>query len=120
MRMTAEQLVLPFTLLSLTVLGAATFLTNPRRTLNQAFLLFCGIFCGWLASVLWVFGATQPETAAFRIRICSVFGAALPLGLTMLRLAIHSPSSSLWQLARPARAWLGLFLLLALFSFSSL
>jgi uncharacterized membrane protein YhfC len=57
------------------ILGLAVFQANPKRRLNQCFLLLSLVIVAWLASLHFSFTATTPIVAEFSIRQASVAGA---------------------------------------------
>jgi nitrogen-specific signal transduction histidine kinase len=88
------------------ILGLAVFHANPKRPLNQCFLLFSVVIAGWLASVHFVLTATDGAMAAFSIRQASVAGALYISMLNLLRLAVRGRDLSWRHIIGRSRAWL--------------
>lgn len=70
------------------LLGLAVFATNTRRPTGRSFLFLTVVTGSWLASLHLVFMAQTAESAAFGIRLCSVFGYLVLPSLALLRTSI--------------------------------
>ena len=88
------------------VLGLAVFHANPKRRLNQCFLLLSVVIVGWLASVHFALSATNAIVAEFSIRQASVAGALYVSMLNLLRLAVRDRDLSWRDILGRSRAWL--------------
>jgi two-component system NtrC family sensor kinase len=88
------------------VLGLAVFHANPKRRLNQCFLLLSVVIVGWLASVHFALTATNAAVAAFSIRQASVAGALYVFMLNLLRLAVRDRDLSWRDILSRSRMWL--------------
>ena len=69
------------------VLGIAVFQANPKRRLNQCFLLLSLAVVAWLCSLHFAFTATTPIVAEFSIREAAVAGALALMMFNLLRLS---------------------------------
>ena len=88
------------------VLGLAVVQANPKRRLNQCFLLLSVVIAGWLASVHFALTATNATVAEFSIRQASVAGALYVSMLNLLRLAVLDRDLSWLNILGRSRAWL--------------
>lgn len=102
------------TILVCIILGVGVYLTNPRRTANQAFLLLSAIMAGWLTWLALGFRATDAGWAKFCTKSCSCFGLFIPLGFNWLRASIKYPQKTLPAMILHAPVWLALAALSAL------
>ncbi len=84
-----------------TLLGLATFLTNPRRPINRSFMLLTLVIAGWNTGIHTGFLSRQPETFALSVRWCSFCGALIPTAMALMRTSIvHSEEGWLRQFVR--------------------
>ena len=87
------------------ILGLAVFQANPKRRLNQCFLLLSLGVVGWLASLHFAFTATSPAVAEFAIRQASVAGAVVLAILNLLRLSLLQREQSWSDILRRLQVW---------------
>jgi len=88
------------------ILGLAVFQANPKRRLNQCFLLLSVVMVGWLASVHYALTAVNVTVAEVAIRQASVAGALYVSMLNLLRLAVRDRDLGWRDILRRSRAWL--------------
>lgn len=88
------------------ILGLAVFQANPKRRLNQCFLLLSLVIVGWLASVHFALTATNAAVAAFSIRQASVGGALALCMFHLLRLSVRDRDLTWRNILGRSRAWL--------------
>lgn len=88
------------------ILGLAVFQANPKRRLNQCFLLLSLVIVGWLASVHFALTATNAAVAAFSIRQASVGGALALCIFHLLRLSVRDRDLTWRNILGRSRAWL--------------
>jgi len=88
------------------VLGLAVFHANPKRPLNQCFLLLSLVIVGWLASVHFVLTATNAAVAEFSIRQASVAGALILCMFNLLRLSVRDRDLGWRNILGRSRVWL--------------
>ncbi len=88
------------------VLGLAVFQANPKRRLNQCFLLLSLVIVGWLASLHFALTATDAVVAAFWIRQASVAGALALCMFHLLRLSVGGRDLNWRNILGRSRAWL--------------
>src|ERR1043166_1043102 len=88
------------------LLGLAVFQANPKRRLNQCFLLLSLVIVGWLGSLHFAFTATTATGAEFSIRQASVAGALYLAMLNLLRLCARQREQSWRDILGRARVWL--------------
>ena len=96
------------------ILGVAVYLTNPRRTTNQAFLLLSGFTAGWLTSLALGFHTTSAVWAKYCMKSSTIFSIFVPLGVNWLRASIKYPQKKLPAIILHAPLWLTLAVLTAL------
>ena len=97
------------TLLALVIqsgLGLAVFQANPRRHLNQAFLILSFAIAIWLGSLYFILSTTSAAVAEFYIRQASVAGALYLAALNLLRLAVLERQSGWRGIFHRSRGWL--------------
>ncbi len=95
------------------ILGVAVYLTNPRRTTNQAFLVLSALIAGWLTCLAVGIHATDAVRAKHCIKGSTIFSIFLPLAVNWLRLSIQYPQKSMAAIVRQAPVWLTLAVLTA-------
>jgi PAS domain S-box-containing protein len=88
------------------VLGLAVFQANPKRRLNQCFLLLSLVIVAWLGSLHFALAATTPAIAGFAIRQASVAGALYLAMLNLLRLSVRQREQSWREFLGHSRVWL--------------
>jgi PAS domain S-box-containing protein len=88
------------------VLGLAVFHANPKRRLNQCFLLLSLAIVAWLASLHFASTATTATGAEFSMRQASVAGALCLVMLNLLRLSVAQRNQSWGDILIRARVWL--------------
>lgn len=88
------------------VLGLAVFQANPKRRLNQCFLLLSVVIVGWVTSLHFAFTASNPAIAEFSIRQASVAGALYLAMLNLLRLSVGQRNQTWRDILRRSRVWL--------------
>lgn len=88
------------------VLGLAVFHANPKRRLNQCFLLLSLVIVGWLASLHFAFTASNSAVAEFSIRQASAAGALYLWLLNLLRLSVRQRDQSWTDILGRSRLWL--------------
>ncbi len=100
---------------SLLILGGVVFQSNPKRRVNQAFLLLA--FCGaaWLCGFYFAFTAHTPLRAALGIRAASAAAALILAAFNILRLSIRHHDEDWKTLFRRCRSWLVATVLLVIF-----
>ena len=89
------------------ILGLAVFQANPKRPLNQCFLLLSVVIAGWLASVHFALTATNATVAEFSIRQASAAGALILCMFNLLRLSVRDRDLTWPSILGRCRAWLG-------------
>ncbi|MBA3881462.1 MAG: PAS domain-containing protein [Chthoniobacterales bacterium] len=87
-------------------LGFAVFQSNPRRRVNQCFLLLSVAIAAWLGSLFCAFTARNAAMAEIGIREASAAGALYLAVLNMLRLSVRLRDISWNALLRHSRSWL--------------
>ncbi len=87
-------------------LGAAVFQANPRRRSNQCFFLLSVTIGIWLASLYFVFGTRNPQTAALAIREASAAGITILAVFNLLRLSIRHRHWGWSQMLRHSLVWI--------------
>jgi signal transduction histidine kinase len=95
------------------VLGLSVYLTNPRRTTNQTFLVLSCILAIWLTHLGVGFQTQSAVVAKFCAKGSTVLSIFIPLGFNWLRASIKYPQKNLWAIVRHAPRWLGLAVLTA-------
>ncbi len=88
------------------ILGLAVFQANPKRRLNQCFLLLSLVIVGWLASLHFALTATNAAVAEFSIRQASVAGALILCMFNLLRLSVRDRDQSWRNILGRSRVWL--------------
>ena len=88
------------------ILGLAVFHANPKRRLNQCFLLLSLVIVGWLASLHFALTATNAAVAEFSIRQASVAGALALCMFNLLRLSVRDRDLSWRNILGRSRVWL--------------
>ena len=88
------------------ILGLAVFQANPKRRLNQCFLLLSLVIVAWLASLHFAFTASTSTVAEFSIRQASVAGALYLAMLNLLRLSVRQREQSWRDILGRSRVWL--------------
>jgi PAS domain S-box-containing protein len=88
------------------ILGLAVFQANPKRRLNQCFLLLSLVIVAWLASLHFAITATTPAIAAFAIKQASVAGALYLVMLNLLRLSVRQREQNWREFLGRSRWWL--------------
>ncbi len=87
-------------------LGLAVFQANPKRGLNQCFLLLSLVIIGWLGSLHFARTANTSAVAEFLIRQASVAGALYLAMLNLLRLFVREREQGWRDILGHSRAWL--------------
>lgn len=88
------------------ILGLAVVQANPKRRLNQCFLLLSLVIVAWLASFHFGFTASSSAVAEFSIRQASVAGALYLAVLNLLRLSVRQREQSWREFLGSSRVWL--------------
>lgn len=88
------------------MLGLAVFQANPKRRLNQCFLLLSAAIIGWLCFLQLAATATTAAAAEFSIRQASVAGALVVTMLNLLRLSVSKREQHWGKILKRARTWL--------------
>jgi PAS domain S-box-containing protein len=88
------------------ILGLAVFQANPKRRLNQCFLLLSLAVIAWLCSLQVAFTATTPTVAELAIRVASDAGALCLMMFNLLRLSLLQREQSWANILRSSRVWL--------------
>lgn len=88
------------------VLALAVFQANPKRPLNQCFLLLSLVMVGWLASLHFAATATNPAMAEFWMRQASVAGALILCMFNLLRLSVRDRDLGWRNILGRSRVWL--------------
>jgi PAS domain S-box-containing protein len=88
------------------ILGLAVFQANPKRRLNQCFLLLSLVIVAWLASLHFAFTASNSIVAEFSIRQASAAGALYLAMLNLLRLSVRQREQSWREFLGRSRVWL--------------
>ena len=88
------------------LLGAFVYLTNPRRTTNQLFLLLSCLLSLWLIFLARAFIALDVDTIAVCVRGCLASAALIPLAFDWMRVSIARPKDGLLRVMRHSFAWL--------------
>jgi PAS domain S-box-containing protein len=88
------------------ILGLAVVQANPKRRLNQCFLLLSLVIVTWLASFHFGFTASSSTVAEFSIRQASVAGALYLAVLNLLRLSVRHREQSWREFLGSSRVWL--------------
>src|ERR1051325_3378994 len=87
------------------ILGVAVFQANPKRQLNQCFLLLSLAIVAWLCSLPLAVTATSPLGSEFFIRQASAAGALYLMMLNLLRLSLLQRQQSWRVIFRRSRVW---------------
>jgi PAS domain S-box-containing protein len=87
------------------VLGLAVFQANPKRLLNQCFLLLSLVIVAWLAFLHFASTATNADVAEFSIRQASVAGALYLAMLNLLRLSLRQRDQTWRDILGRSRIW---------------
>jgi PAS domain S-box-containing protein len=88
------------------ILGLAVFQANPKRRLNQCFLLLSLAIIAWLCSLHFSFTTTNPLVAEFSIRQASIAGALALVMFNLLRLCLLQREQSWRDILGRSRVWL--------------
>lgn len=88
------------------VLGLAVIQANPKRPLNQCFLLLSVVIAGWVTSLHFALTATNPAVAEFWIRQASVAGALILCMFNLLRLSVRDRDLGWRNILGRSRIWL--------------
>jgi nitrogen-specific signal transduction histidine kinase len=88
------------------ILGLAVFHANPKRALNQSFLLLSVVIVGWLASLHFASTATTAGFAEFSIRQASAAGALILCMFNLLRISVRDRDLRWRNILGRCRAWL--------------
>src|SRR5438477_4866101 len=88
------------------ILGLTVFQANPKRRLNQCFLLLSLVIIAWLGSLHFAITARDPIVAEFAIRQASAAGALYLTMLNLLRLSVRHGAQSWGDILRRSRVWL--------------
>ena len=88
------------------ILGLAVFQANPKRRLNQCFLLLSLVIIAWLGSLHFAFTARNSIVAEFAIRQASAAGALYLAMLNLLRLSVRHREQSWLDILGRSRVWL--------------
>src|SRR5438105_10387959 len=88
------------------ILGLAVFQANPKRRLNQCFLLLSLVIIAWLGSLHFAFTARDSIVAEFAIRQASAAGALYLAMLNLLRLSVRHREQSWLDILGRSRVWL--------------
>jgi PAS domain S-box-containing protein len=88
------------------ILGLAVFQANPKRRLNQCFLLLSLVIIGWVCSLHFARTATTPIVAEFSIRQASVAGALCLVVFNLLRLCLLQREQGWRNILGRSRVWL--------------
>ena len=86
-------------------LGVAVFQGNPKRLVNQCFLLLSITIGCWLGSLHYAFTAGDPATAEFGIRQASAAGALYIAMQNLLRLSVRYGQKGWATVLRNSHAW---------------
>jgi PAS domain S-box-containing protein len=92
------------------ILALAVFQANPKRRLNQCFLLLSLVIVAWLASLHISFTAHNSLVAEFSIRQASAAGALYLVMLNLLRLSVRQREQSWREFLGRSRVWLAVTL----------
>jgi PAS domain S-box-containing protein len=92
------------------VLGLAVFQANPKRLLNQCFLLLSLVVVAWLTSVHFASTAKSSVVAEFSIRQASVAGALCLAMFNLLRLSVRQREQRWRECLGRSRIWLAVTL----------
>jgi two-component system nitrogen regulation sensor histidine kinase GlnL len=96
-------------------LGLVVFQANPRRKVNQCFLLLSLAIGAWLGALCLVLLAGSAQSARLAIREASAAGAVILTIFNLLRLSIKNPSRKWKQLLAESWPWLFATLAICLF-----
>ena len=88
------------------ILGWAVFQANPKRRLNQCFLLLSIAIIAWLCFLHLAATATTAAAAEFPIRQASVAGALCLMMFNLLRLTVLKREQSWLGILNCSRFWL--------------
>src|SRR5438552_11464573 len=88
------------------VLALAVIQANPKRRLNQCFLLLSLVIVAWLGSLHFALTARTPAVAEFSIRQASVAGTLYLAMLNLLRLFVRLRGQGWRDSLACSRAWL--------------
>jgi PAS domain S-box-containing protein len=87
-------------------LGLAVFQANPKRRLNQCFLLLSLVIVAWLGSLHFALTASTSAVAEFSIRQASVAGALYLAMMNLLRLLVRQREQGWRDILVRSRTWL--------------
>lgn len=88
------------------IIGLAVFQANPKRRLNQCFLLLSLAVIAWLCSLHFAVTATNALVAEFSIREASVAGAVCLMMFNLLRLSLLQREQRWREILGRSRVWL--------------
>jgi PAS domain S-box-containing protein len=88
------------------VLGLAVFQANPKRLLNQCFLLLSLVIIAWLGFLHFASTASSATVAEFSMRQASVAGALCLAMFNLLRLSLLQRDQSWREILGRSRVWL--------------
>ena len=94
------------TLLLNAALGLFVYFTNPRRAVNQQFVLVAGVISLWAYCINQVFLSADLRQAEFWIRVSSGACILVPTAFRFLRVAITSESNRWYQILGRYPGWL--------------
>ena len=112
--MSSAQVILLLTFVLNSVVGGIVFITNPKRTQNQLFLLFSFSLTAWTLFVLSILQSNSATTADLGVRGASIAGAFIPVTFYLFCQSIAKPDLSLLLLCRKTKTILILSFLVSI------
>ena len=97
-----------FALVLQLALGGAVFQANPKRLVNQCFLMLSLVIGAWLASLHYAFTAVTPEAAEWGVRQASAVGAFYITMQNLLRLSVRYGQRGWRPVLRRSAIWFAL------------
>jgi hypothetical protein len=97
MNLTTTHLTVATALVVDVAYGIMVYVTNPRRTTNQQFLVLTLILGGWMACVWNVLIATTEGTAEIWLRVAFMISQLVPTVFLFMLTAITRPELTAWQ-----------------------
>jgi signal transduction histidine kinase/GAF domain-containing protein len=86
-------------------LGFFVYRTNPRRVVNQFFLLLSSTLVVWLLWLALAFAFTDLQAIAYCVRAACAVGAFMPVVFDGFRLSIVAEHNAWKPVARSSRSW---------------
>lgn len=102
------------------VVGVTVYLTNAKRQANRFFFVLSINLAAWLLSLAVGFMSIDADMVSICVRWCLGLAALVPLTFDWLRVSIVRPSDRFLSILFSSPVWLGLAIIVAMFSQTSL